>query len=57
MCELGVLNMNESAFPTSAADLKRLRTLAEKAGLVDFSPLWNEQNASSCRAVSAVELM
>jgi nitronate monooxygenase len=57
MRELGAINTNTPAFPTSTAALAPLRAAAEKAGSADFSPLWSGQNASGCKAVPAAELL
>jgi nitronate monooxygenase len=57
MQELGAINTSAPAFPNSTAAIAPLRAAAEKAGLVDFSPLWSGQNASGCKAVPAAELV
>jgi nitronate monooxygenase len=57
MRELGAINTTAPAFPTSTAAIAPLRSAAERAGLVDFSPLWSGQNASGCKAVPAAQLV
>jgi nitronate monooxygenase len=57
MRELGAINTTAPAFPTSTAAIAPLRSAAERAGLVDFSPLWSGQNTSGCKAVPAAQLV
>lgn len=56
MRELGALDNEAPAFPLATAAIAPLRAAAEKEGRGDFTPLWSGQNASACRAVSAVEV-
>jgi nitronate monooxygenase len=53
MRELGAINTEAPAFPTSTAAIAPLRAAAEKANSADFSPFWSGQNAIGCRAVPA----
>ena len=56
MCELGPVSEVVPPFPLAAAAIAPLRTAAEQAGSVDFSPLWSGQSASLCRPMPAAEL-
>jgi nitronate monooxygenase len=55
--ELGPINEELPPFPLAAAGTAPLRSLAEKEGRSDFTPLWCGQNASGCKEISAVELV
>ncbi len=54
--EQGPMNSTAPQFPLAAAAVAPLRAHAESRGSGDFSPLWSGQNATGCRAVSAVQL-
>lgn len=56
MRELGPHETVVPAFPLASAALAPLRQAAESRALGDFSPLWSGQNASGCKAISAVDL-
>jgi nitronate monooxygenase len=56
MRELGPLSHAAPPFPTATAAIAPLRAAAEKLGLGDFSPLWNGQNVSGCKAVPAAQM-
>ena len=56
MRELGALNPAAPAFPLATAAVAPLRTHFEALGRTDCTPLWAGQNASACRAVSAMQL-
>ncbi|MEH6568357.1 MAG: nitronate monooxygenase [Halioglobus sp.] len=55
--ELGPINEQVPAFPLAGAGTAQLRSLAEKEGCADFTPLWCGQNASGCKEISATELV
>ncbi len=57
MRELGAIHPAAPPFPTSTTAIAPLRAAAEKASLVDFSPLWSGQNASGCKAAPAEQLL
>jgi nitronate monooxygenase len=57
MQELSAIHPVAPAFPTSTAAIAPLRAAAEKAGLVDFSPLWSGQNATGCREIPAQQMV
>jgi nitronate monooxygenase len=57
MQELGAIHTSAPAFPTSTTAIAPLRAAAEKAGLVDFSPLWSGQNASGCQEITAAQMV
>ena len=57
MRELGPLNDAAPAFPLATAAIAPLRAAAEARGAADFTPLWAGQNASTCRAVPAAEVL
>ena len=56
MRELNVVSPDAPPFPLATSAITALRTLAEKDGNSDFSPLWSGQNATGCREVPAADL-
>ena len=56
MMELGHINRAAPDFPYASIEMTLLRTLYEKQGKSDFSPLWSGQNTSGCTEVSAKQL-
>jgi nitronate monooxygenase len=56
MRELGPISAVAPAFPLATRAIAPLRSVAEKQGIGDFSPLWCGQNASGCKAVPAGDL-
>ena len=56
MEELGPLCKDAPEFPYASIEMTQLRSLYEKQGKGDFSPLWSGQNTSGCKEVSAKEL-
>ncbi|WP_432698384.1 NAD(P)H-dependent flavin oxidoreductase [Marinobacterium sp. YM272] len=54
--ELGPICTDAPAFPLASTAITPLRSVAEKQGSGDFSPLWAGQNASQCREIPAAEL-
>jgi nitronate monooxygenase len=56
MRELGPMSPLAPEFPLAAAALAPLRTVAEREGRSDFSPLWSGQNASGCTTRPAGEV-
>jgi nitronate monooxygenase len=57
MSELGPINEEVPPFPLAGAGTATLRSLAEKEGCSDFTPLWCGQNASGCKEVPAADLV
>ena len=57
MRELGPLHPAVPAFPLATSAIAPLRAAAEKQASSEFSPLWAGQNASSCRALPAAQLV
>ena len=57
MREQGPMSTSVPAFPFAPAALAPLRACAEALGSGDFSPLWAGQNASTCKAVPASDLV
>lgn len=56
MRDLGPISSLAPAFPLATAAIAPLRTIAEKNGSGDFSPLWAGQNARAIQVRSAAEL-
>lgn len=56
MRDLGPISPLAPAFPLATAAIAPLRTIAEKNGSGDFSPLWAGQNARAIQVRSAAEL-
>jgi nitronate monooxygenase len=57
MRDLGPMASIAPAFPLATAALAPLRAAAEKAGCLDFSPLWAGQNTRYCRAQPAADIV
>ncbi len=57
MRELGPMNPAAPAFPLATAAIAPLRAWAEGQGRGDFTPLWAGQQASTCRAVPAGDVV
>ena len=57
VAELGPINDEVPPFPLAGAGTALLRSLAEKEGCADFTPLWCGQNTSGCKEISATELV
>jgi nitronate monooxygenase len=53
---LGAISSQAPEFPLATGAIAPLRAAAEKAGSVDFSPLWSGQNALGCCEIGAAEL-
>jgi nitronate monooxygenase len=56
MQDLGAISSQAPEFPLATGAIAPLRAAAEKAGSVDFSPLWSGQNASGCREIGAADM-
>ena len=56
MRELGSIRNDVPSFPHASTWIAPLRTVAEKQGLTDFTPLWAGQNTQGCQSMGAFDL-
>lgn len=56
MVECGPMSEQVPSFPYAASALTALKTIAEKSGKTDFTPLWSGQNNTGCKEVGAAEM-
>jgi nitronate monooxygenase len=54
--EQGPLSPVAPPFPLAALAIQPLRTVAERRGSGDFSPMWAGQNVTGCKEIAAADL-